>query len=229
MAKELKQDFSGIIAGLVGGGIFIVLFMVLKIGLPISLLGLAGGYIVGKLIFKQSGGSDNDMLEGVIGITQEMLDEAINEGSAKVRKLNEFIRKIPYGEVKKRAKSIAEIAEKIIEDIKKDPKDVKTGRQFLNYYLDSTLKIMDRYVEMSEHKQQSTEVQKVLKKVEDTLETLEAAFAKQLEKLLENDVLDLDTELTVLKRTIDMEGLGKDPFDLGNNKKKDDESQSTSG
>ena len=43
-------------------------------------------------------------------------------------------------------------------------------------------------------------------KTENLLDTIEVAYQKQLEKLFEDDVMDLDTELKVLAKTIKSEG-----------------------
>jgi len=68
---------------------------------------------------------------------------------------------------------------------------------------------VDRYVSLSSKNVSSEEMQALLTRAEDSLDTIKSAYDKQLEQLLENDVMDLDTELEVLERTIRMEGLGE--------------------
>ena len=52
--------------------------------------------------------------------------------------------------------------------------------------------------------------QKAVERVESLLDMLQTAYEKQLAVLLEDDVMDLETELEVLERTIRMEGLVED-------------------
>jgi 5-bromo-4-chloroindolyl phosphate hydrolysis protein len=47
----------------------------------------------------------------------------------------------------------------------------------------------------------------IKQKVESLLSTIKQAFDKQLAKLLEDDVMDLDVEISVLEKTMKSEGL----------------------
>ena len=89
----------------------------------------------------------------------------------------------------------------------KSIKDIKRARQFVNYYLDSTVKIVTRYVELSNTQVITPETEKSLKKVEELMRTVKVSFEHQLQQLLEDDLLDLDTEVEVLKKTLKMEGM----------------------
>lgn len=210
--KKEKRGLGGLFAGILGGAIFLLFFFLILPGVPgaliLSIVFGVLGLIAGSLIFRKRKKPEIEM--AVQGVTQEMISEALKEGQEKLSKLRAYSAKIVHREIKIKTDSICDTTSKILEDIKQDPKDYKTARQFLNYYLDSTLKILQRYVEISGHGATSSEIQSVLKKVENTLSTIDSAFKKQLAKLMEDDVLDLDTEITVLKRTIEMEGLGED-------------------
>jgi hypothetical protein len=47
-----------------------------------------------------------------------------------------------------------------------------------------------------------------IQRAEEVLGTIEESFAKQLKRLHENDNLDLDTEIAVLKKAMKMDGAG---------------------
>ena len=76
--------------------------------------------------------------------------------------------------------------------------------------MDSTLKIVDKYIDLSARGIKSADLVQSLAKVEELLDTIYHAFEKQLEILVKDDVMDLDTELKLLESTIKMEGLGQD-------------------
>lgn len=210
--KREKRGIGGLFAGLMGGAIFLLFFFLITPGVLIwpILLGVLG-LIAGSLIFRKRRKTEPDIQ--VEGVTQETIAQALKEGQEKLSRLRAYSSKIQHREIKLKADSICETTGKILADIRKDPKDYKNARQFLTYYLDATQKILQRYVEISTHGASSAEIQDVLRKVENTLSTIDAAFKKQLAKLMEDDVLDLDTEITVLKRTIEMEGLGEEMKD----------------
>jgi 5-bromo-4-chloroindolyl phosphate hydrolysis protein len=76
--------------------------------------------------------------------------------------------------------------------------------------LDSTINILNKYVELSAQDIEDEDIKKSLAKAETMLQTIRDAFEKQLGRLLSNDAMDLDAELATLEQTIKMEGLGKE-------------------
>ena len=149
-----------------------------------------------------------EQLEKIHGISEVQLKKILKDGSKKIDSMKKAARKISDQEVKDKIKSITDLTDKIFKDIEHDPKDIKACRQFLNYYLDATIKIINQYVFLSE-KNPDAEKNKSLKKVENVMSTIESAFEKQLSKMYDDDFMDLDAEISVLDKTIEMEGLGK--------------------
>ena len=125
----------------------------------------------------------------------------------KVKVLKDLEAKITNKVVTQKIEGIIEVVEKIFDDLKKDPKDVKTARQFLIYYLDATINILERYHSICSTNISSIEIKKSLDNVESLLDTIKDGFEKQLIKLLNDDILDLDTEIKLLDQTMKSEGL----------------------
>jgi 5-bromo-4-chloroindolyl phosphate hydrolysis protein len=198
--SKAKTNWVG--AGLIAAALFAVLLF-LTWNAALAVAGAGAGLIAGILIFKPSPQRDLDMI--VSGVSPEMVAEALKEGRAQVAALRGIGARVSNPVVQFKVKQIAEVADKILEDIRKDPGDLKAARSFLNYYLDSTVKILERYAELSAKKVLDREVQVSLKRVEGLLDSIRLAFHKQLAKLLENDMLDLDTEMSVLEKTIQLE------------------------
>jgi 5-bromo-4-chloroindolyl phosphate hydrolysis protein len=88
-----------------------------------------------------------------------------------------------------------------------DPLDIKTSRRFLLYYLDTTERIVSKYYELSKSTYLSDDAKKTLKNVESTLVLIKDSFRSHLKKLTDNDIMDLEAEVTVLKNTIKREGI----------------------
>jgi 5-bromo-4-chloroindolyl phosphate hydrolysis protein len=211
MARKDKasERINWIGAGLIAAAVFAVLLF-LTWNVPVAFAGAGAGLIAGMLIHKPS--NKDDMRLSLTGITPEMVAEAIRDGRLQIAELRSVGQRVSNPLVQFKVKQIADVADKIIDDIRKDPGDLKAARPFLNYYLDSTVKILERYAELSAKKILDKDVQLSLKRVEGLLDSIRLAFHKQLAKLLENDMLDLDTEMSVLEKTIQLEGgeiLGK--------------------
>ncbi len=77
----------------------------------------------------------------------------------------------------------------------------------MDYYLNSTIQILSKYVELTAHKLKDENIEKSLIRVESMLESLKAAYSKQFARLLTNDVSSLDVELNLLENMLKAEGL----------------------
>lgn len=194
---------SGWIGSAITGAALFAGILIFLGSMPLAVAGGVAGLVAGSLIFKSRPRIDRSLLSQ--GITQEMLDEALREGALKVGALKQVGMRISSPVVQFKVKQIVEIAQKILEDVRKDPIDLKAARPFLNYYLDTTIRILESYAALSAKKVLDPDVMRSLKRVEALLDQIRLAFHKQLAKLMENEVLDLDTEMQVLQKSIELD------------------------
>jgi 5-bromo-4-chloroindolyl phosphate hydrolysis protein len=143
-----------------------------------------------------------------LNISEEDFNAALSTGAQKLTQLKRAAERITDKRVRGKAYAVCDSVARILSDIREDPKDLRPARKFLDYYLDATIKVVDRYASLASKSVQSDDLSASLSRVEESLDTIKSAYDKQLVQLLENDVMDLDTELEVLERTIKMEGLG---------------------
>ena len=87
--------------------------------------------------------------------------------------------------------------------IEEDPRDLRRARKFLNVYLDSAKTVTENYAATSA-KAHSPEMEAKFRAV---LDDLKKTCEEQYAKLLENDTLDLDAQIEVLKVRLTKEGL----------------------
>jgi 5-bromo-4-chloroindolyl phosphate hydrolysis protein len=132
--------------------------------------------------------------------------EVVNEGMEKLRRISNATRMIQSNEVAATIRDICRVGVEIFDGIKKNPGKMNKVKQFTNYYLDATKTIVEQYVELSGRTNRTPEVDQALRKVEDLLGIIRQTFDRQLANLLEDRLLDLNTELTVLKNTMKLEG-----------------------
>lgn len=101
---------------------------------------------------------------------------------------------------------ICEYTKLILNSMETDPRDFTPGEKFLNRYLNGTKTIVDNCVALSVRTQSSPKMDEILAQSKATLEGLANAFVEQHHRLLENDAIDLATEVGVLERLLKMEG-----------------------
>jgi hypothetical protein len=136
----------------------------------------------------------------------EKAKKAYDEGIKVLTRIRNKTRMIKSNEAARKIQDICKVGIEIFDEVKKNPSDLRKIKTFINYYMDSTEKIINQYVDLSNRKEVTPDVKESLDKVEGLLDQIKETFDKQLSSLLEDDLLDLNVELEVLKKTMKHEG-----------------------
>ncbi|HPO75998.1 MAG TPA: 5-bromo-4-chloroindolyl phosphate hydrolysis family protein [Thermoclostridium caenicola] len=193
----MKGSWAGrLLSILIGVACFAVLNFWLAAGFfPALIVGVLA-WLVAALI--NSGKQKEDKIS-LDGITRQEVESTIRAG----RKLTAGMRQASYRlqqmEVKKEIEDLCKIAESMFELLKKDPNDLRIVKQFITYYLEPTHKIVLKYVELATTRPMPADAVSILDKTEKSFKTIRATFLQQKEKMLANDVMDLDTEIKVFE------------------------------
>ena len=97
---------------------------------------------------------------------------------------------------------------KIVERVAEHPEKLPQIRRFLNYYLPTTLKLLNAYDRADSAGISGANVDGTKGKVEDIMGTIVTAFDKQLDALFGDEALDISTDITVLEQMLAREGIG---------------------
>lgn len=207
--SKTKNRVRSFVTILMGIGFFIALKTFLGYGTLLAMLLALLGFVALRILWQKEKKDDRAKLDVApeVGINPREAQRVIDECTDKVREIRAMTIRIKNNAVAEEVRGIARAAMNIIDNFRKDPKDIKRARQFVNYYLDATVKIVTRYVELSNAQVVTSEVEKSLKKVEEIVQSIRTTFEKQHEMLLQDDLLDLDTEVEVLKKTMKLEGM----------------------
>lgn len=104
-------------------------------------------------------------------------------------------------------KQISEITNRIFEFVKKHPYKARNLKKFVEYYLPTTLKLLENYEHLLEQGLIGKNIIDTSLKIEKMLYSLQKAFEKQLDNLFEDKALDIDAEINVLSDILKREGL----------------------
>lgn len=105
-----------------------------------------------------------------------------------------------------RAESIAAWTESILDNMAADSRDLEPGHRFLNRYFKAAHAVVDTHISLAREKVITPEIMDALAKSEEMLARLEAVFAKEHARLLENDVSDFSADLAVIDTLLKMDG-----------------------
>ena len=135
------------------------------------------------------------------------LDEAILQGRESIRKIRLLNAKIPDAKISNLLTDLEKTTAKIFRQLESNGEQLRQCRQFLNYYLPTTIRLLERYVQLQELDMQDGNLNDTMRKIESTLVSVQAAFHKQLDRLFASDVVDINAEITVMEQMLRSQGL----------------------
>lgn len=103
--------------------------------------------------------------------------------------------------------------EKIIAHVAEHRSKLPQIRKFMNYYLPTTLKLLNAYDRMDDAGISGENIDSTKTRVEKTMAILVTAFDRQLDALFGDEALDVATDIKVIETLLAREGLvGDQPF-----------------
>ena len=115
--------------------------------------------------------------------------------------------RITRPEIRDRVARLCASAEKILAELRREPRQIDLARAFLTYYLEAAYRIVRGYAGLAGRDAQAADVRETLARAETSLDAIQQAFDRQLASLLEHDVIDLDSEVALLEKTVQMDNL----------------------
>ena len=139
------------------------------------------------------------------------LDKLIQERDRAVSEMRRLNDSIEDETISAQIDHLEEVTRKIIGEVVKQPKKLPQIRRFLNYFLPTTLKILNAYDRMDSAGIAGDNISTTKAKVENMMGTIVQAFDKQLDALFGAEAMDISTDITVMENLLAQEGLsGKD-------------------
>lgn len=142
-----------------------------------------------------------------------LVEEYLSRAKRDVTTLTEMTPKLKEP-MKAKISEFLQIVGKIFELLKENPNTAKDLDKVINFYLPTTVKLMDNYIDLSEKPTDS--VKSSLKSMEQTMDLVNDGFMKMLDNIYQEKIMDLSSDMSVLKSMLRQEGLlDQDNFNLG--------------
>lgn len=125
-----------------------------------------------------------------------------------LRQIKEVNDAIPDEVMSRKIDRIGEITSKILDYQRRNPNQSGELRQFLNYYLPTTLKILQAYAQLEAQGVEGENITAAKERIEQMMDKVVEGFEKQLDLLFKADAMDITTDVEVLERMLDKDGLG---------------------
>ncbi len=103
---------------------------------------------------------------------------------------------------------------RIFSYVQAHPEKLPDTRKFMDYYLPTTLKLVEKYHHYEKEQLHMENILKAKADIRETLDTIDLAFNNLLQNLYHEDTLDVVTDMDVLHTMLEQEGLTEQKFDI---------------
>lgn len=140
------------------------------------------------------------------------LQQMITEGNECIKKLRELNDCIEGEVISEKLYRLENLLKEIFAQVKIHPEKMHDMHKLMNYYLPTTLKLVQAYSEFDDVENPGEDITKAKQQIENTLDTINSAFNELLNSLFRDKVYDVTTDAQVLQTMLSREGLVKEEF-----------------
>ena len=208
--KELKASLIGF--GLTAAGLTMLMSGFGFVGFAIA---LGAAYVVGKTVGIMSSGLDttthnrgerNMPVETIQTTGDTLADQVITRGQEMLREVREANNAIPDPELTRQMYELEDKCVQIFRTVSEKPDKASQIRKFMNYYLPTTLKMLNSYRTMQERGVSQRDLANARVTLRRGMEMVLTACQKQLDNLYKDTMLDVSTDIDVLEQMLKRDG-----------------------
>jgi len=138
------------------------------------------------------------------------VQKVLHQGDEYIQKIRACNDAISGEEISEKIRRIEMLVDRIFDRVEQNPKSVSDIRKLMDYYLPTTVKLLDAYAEMDAQPAGGENIQSSKMEIEATLDTLNIAFEKLLDSLFQETAWDVSSDISVLNTMLAQEGLKED-------------------
>ena len=138
------------------------------------------------------------------------VQKIVRAGEEYVRKIRAANDAIPGEEISAKISRMEMLVDRIFDRVEEHPESITDIRKLMEYYLPTTIKLLDAYEELDVQPVQGENIISSKREIEKTIDTLNTAFEKLLDDLFQDTAWDLSSDISVLHTMLAQEGLTED-------------------
>lgn len=138
------------------------------------------------------------------------VQKIVQAGDEYVRKIKAANDAIPGEVISAKISRMELLVDRIFDRVEQNPDSVNDMRRMMDYYLPTTMKLLEAYEELDAQPVQGENIISSKKEIEDTIDTLNIAFEKLLDSLFQDTAWDVSSDISVLHTMLAQEGLTED-------------------
>lgn len=177
-----------------------------------------------SIIEKEEVISSKETTEGKADLKTPSEEKTVDEKTKKVQETirvgREYLRQIEEANDIIEAQDISEklfrlqlLIDKIFYCVEQNPDKLPEIKQFMEYYLPTTLKLINAYRDFYLQPVQGENITAAKAEIEKAIDTINRGFENLLDDLFKQDALDITTDIFVLENMLAREGLTENEFE----------------
>ena len=138
------------------------------------------------------------------------VQKIVQAGDEYVRRIKAANDAIPGEVISAKISRMELLVDRIFDRVEQNPDSVNDMRRMMDYYLPTTMKLLEAYEELDAQPVQGENIISSKKEIEDTIDTLNIAFEKLLDSLFQDTAWYVSSDISVLHTMLAQEGLTED-------------------
>ncbi len=143
----------------------------------------------------------------------DKLNKVMEIGEEYARQLKEANLVLEEKEISLKLTRLEMVIRKIFQCVELNPEKLLEIEKFTEYYLPTTLKLVNAYRDFDKETIQGENIKKAKEEISQTLNTIIHAFENLLDSLYEDVAMDISTDISVLETMLKQEGLTDSEFE----------------
>ncbi len=135
------------------------------------------------------------------------VEQMKKDGSEYLHKIRLVNDALPEQNISEKLDHLESTCRKIFSYVEQHPNKLPQIRKLMSYYLPMTLKLVESYEQLENHRISSPSIEESKAEIHSALDNINLAFENLFDKLLENDLMDLSADISVLETMLAQEGL----------------------
>ena len=137
----------------------------------------------------------------------EDVQKVIEEGNRYIEEIRRSNDAIPGVEISNKMYHLENVIRRIFQRVEKHPELINDLHKFMDYYLPTTMKLLNAYEELDKQDMQGENIKTAKSEIENTLDTMNVAFENLLDSFYKETAWDVSSDISVLKTMFAQEGL----------------------
>lgn len=137
----------------------------------------------------------------------EDVQKVIEEGNRYIEEIRRSNDAIPGVEISNKMYHLENVIRRIFQRVEKHPELINDLHKFMDYYLPTTMKLLNAYEELDKQDMQGENIKTAKQEIENTLDTINVAFENLLDSFYKETAWDVSSDISVLNTMFAQEGL----------------------